>query len=289
MAIRARTWGSIAIGIALGFAATRAYAGDPCIDDAKETLSDCKGDCQEGYQTDKDACINKDHACVEDCRAGRSNCVDATPLQEDLNACQDTLRAAKAKCRTDHAGDDGAIDACIDQAQVVAFLCRKTARQTSKPAINACRAGFRACVKACPPPANPTDVTDPRQCKLDAKTGYLACKSDCREAFQTQKDFCLHRDHACVEQCRADRDSCRQPVDDQLESDIAACDATRDTAVQNCKDLYADGDPNRDTCITNAQVAAFECRDQARENAKPGYDACAASFKSCATACPPAS
>lgn len=79
MAIRARTWASIAIGIALAFAAARAYAGtgNPCIDDAQETFSDCKGDCKEGYQADKDACINKDHQCVEVCRAGRSNCVDA--------------------------------------------------------------------------------------------------------------------------------------------------------------------------------------------------------------------
>jgi hypothetical protein len=276
----------IAIGIALVMGAGRAYAGDPCIDDAKQTFTDCKGDCKEGYQVAKDNCINRLHSCVEGCRAGRSECVDATNLDEDLAACRDTLRAAKDQCRTDHAGDDAAIDDCIDQAQVVAFLCRKQARRDAKPEISACRAGFRACVKACPP-APTGEVIDPRQCKLDAKDAYLACKADCREDFQAQKDVCLNRDHDCVEGCRANRDGCRQPVEDDLDAAIASCNTTRDSAIANCKSLYPEGD-DRDTCITNAQIAAFECRDQAREDARPRFQACRDAFQDCAEACPPA-
>jgi hypothetical protein len=275
----------IVLGLALALGAGRAYAGDPCIGDAKETFTECKGDCKEGYQLAKDNCINRLHSCVEGCRAGRSECVDATNLDEDLAACRDTLRADKEQCRTTHAGDDAAIDACIDQAQVVAFLCRKEARRTAKPAITACRAGFRACVQACPP-APSGEVIDPRQCKLDAKDAYLVCKADCREGFQAQKDVCLNRDHACVEDCRAHRDECRQPVEDQLDAAIASCNATRDAAIANCKSLYAEGDPNRDTCITNAQVDAFECRDQARENARPQFQACGDAFQTCAENCP---
>jgi hypothetical protein len=140
-------------------------------------------------------------------------------------------------------------------------------------------------VQACPP-APSGEVIDPRQCKLDAKDAYLACKADCREGFQAQKDVCLNRDHACVEDCRARRDDCRQPVEDQLDAGIASCNATRDAAIANCKSLYAEGDPNRDTCITNAQVDAFECRDQARENARPQFQACRDAFQTCAENCP---
>jgi hypothetical protein len=286
MTTSAQTFRWIVIGMLLAFGAVRAHAGDPCIGDAKQSFIECKADCKEAYQVAKDNCINRLHSCVEGCRAGRSECVDATPLDEDLALCRDTLRAAKDKCRTDHANDPEGTDLCIDQAQVVAFLCRKAARQKSRPAIVACRAGFRACVKACPP-AESGEVIDPRQCKLDAKDAYLTCKSDCREDYQSQKDVCLNRDHACVEDCRAKRDTCRKPAEDQLDADIATCNATRDTAVTNCKNLYPEGDPNRETCITNAQIDAFECRDHAREVARPKFKACRDAFQTCAEACPP--
>src|SRR5262249_11032670 len=139
-----------------------------------------------------------------------------------------------------------------------------------------------------PPPPEGQPPVDPLQCKIDAKNAYLGCTADCREQFQTQKDLCLNRDHACVEQCRAQRDTCRQPFENQLDTDIASCNATRDAEVQNCKDLYADGDPQQATCITNAQVDGFQCRDQARENAASGFAGCRTQFQDCAEACPPA-
>src|SRR5262245_54392272 len=58
------------IGIAIGLiGATTARAGNPCIGDAKATFTDCKADCKEAYQAAKDACRNKDHVCMEGCRA----------------------------------------------------------------------------------------------------------------------------------------------------------------------------------------------------------------------------
>jgi hypothetical protein len=276
----------LAIGFALAFGSSSARAGNPCVGDAIETFADCKGDCKEGYQVAKDACLNRDHDCVERCREVRGDCIDQTNLDEDLAACRDTLRAAKQICRDTKPADSPELDQCIDEAQVVAFVCRKTARKTNRPAVTTCRTAFRTCAKACGPPivTNP----DPRQCKLDAKDAYVACKGDCREQFQAQKDLCLNRDHDCVEACRAGRDTCLQPKEDQLDAAIAACNATRASAVQNCENLYPPG-TDRDTCVMNAQVDAFQCRDQAREDAKPGFDSCRATFQSCATACGPAS
>src|SRR5262245_46169879 len=188
----------MAIGLGLAVGATTVRADNPCIGDARETFTDCKGDCKEAYQVAKDQCRNKDHDCMEGCRAGRAECVLNTTLDEELAACRDTLRAAKDDCRTTHAGDDAAIDQCIDAAQVTAFLCRKAARKAAKPSILACRAGFRACAQVCPVNPDNNENIDKVQCKLDAKDAYLDCKAGCREEFQEQKDLCLNRDHDCV-------------------------------------------------------------------------------------------
>jgi len=148
---------------------------------------------------------------------------------------------------------------------------------------------FRACAKACPPPDEPSEVIDRRQYKIDAKLIKRACKIGCREDFRTQKDLCLDRDHICVEGCRATRDACRQPFEDQRDADIDQCNATRSAEVQNCKDLFPADSPEREQCIDNALVTAFVCRDQARESARPGLRACRDDFRMCAEGCPPAS
>ena len=204
-----------------------------------------------------------------------------TSLDEDLATCRNTLRDAKDAC---HAGDPAQLDSCIDGAQVQAFLCRRTARKTARPAITACRTGFRACAKACP--ITGTEVIDKLACKLDAKTPTSSCKADCREEFQTQKDLCLDRDHACVEGCRAGRDGCREPVENDLDAAIAGCNATKTAAVNQCKADHPDGSQEQADCITDALVVAFQCRDQAREDAKPSFEACRAGFQACAEACP---
>jgi hypothetical protein len=285
---------SIAAAAVVVFAlsVSAAHAG-LCVGAAAQAKRECKAICQEDYQIAKDACLNRDHACVEVCRTERADCRDAIairdparPLDEVIAECDATLEIAKQACRDAYLAGTPERDHCIDQAQVVAFQCRDQAREDAKPALKECRRNFKTCAKACPP-ADPPSSVDPRQCKADAKAAYAACKDACIEDFQLAKDICHNRDHACVELCRDARDVCLQPVIDQLVSDVADCKATRDTEVQNCKDLYADGTPERHTCIDNAQVKAFQCRDQAREDARPGFEACRQDFQTCALACPP--
>jgi hypothetical protein len=233
---------------------------------------------------------NRDHECVEVCRAKREECRLDSGIDAALDTCRDALRGAKATCRANNPPDSPELDQCIDQAQVVAFQCRRAARAAAKGALKICRQDFRQCARACPPPDPPSETIDRKQCKLDAKGVYLACKKvDCREEYQFQKDVCRNRDHACVEDCRAERDACRQPIEDLLDANKAACNATRDQEIQNCENLYASGTPEREQCIANAQVTAFQCRDQARETAKPDLLGCRDDFRSCAEACPPAS
>jgi len=278
---------SIAAAAVVVFAlsVSAAHAG-LCVGAAAQAKRECKAICQEDYQIAKDACLNRDHACVEVCRYERSVCRETSGIDDAIAACNATLEAAKQVCRDNNPPGTPERDQCIDQAQVVAFQCRDQERENAKGALKECRYNFKTCARACPP-ADPPSSVDPRQCKADAKAAYAACKDACIEDFQLAKDICHNRDHACVELCRDAREVCLQPVIAQLVSDVAACNATRDTEVQTCRDLYAEGTPERDTCIDNAQVAAFQCRDQAREDARPGFEACRDAFRVCALLCPP--
>jgi hypothetical protein len=267
------------LGVAAGLlllAATAARATNPCIHGAQEAFADCKAQCKEDNQVAKDACFARDHDCVETCREVRGDCVDSSGLGAALMACAGTLRSAKVDCRSNNPPGSAGLDGCIDVAQVTGFLCRKTAWKNAKPALALCRTGFRTCAGACP---STGVVVDRRSCLIDAKNANVGCKGDCREQFQTAKDTCLDHDHACVEQCRADRDACRQPIEDQLDAAIAACNTTRASDIAACN-----GDDN---CILAAKITAFLCRDGARESAKPGFAQCQTDFAACANQCPP--
>jgi hypothetical protein len=281
-------------GLMLLGAASPSWA-DACRADAKQTYRDCGATCKEDFQSDKDACLDRDHDCVEACRGERYDCRQATGFDGAIAACNATLATAKAQCRNDHAPGTPGRDTCIDQAQVVAFQCRDSAREAAKQPLKQCRKNFVVCAKACPP-ASPVAPANPQQCKQDAKTAYKTCSAECKEDFQLAKDVCRNRDHTCVEQARADRETCRQPFEDQLASDVAACNLTlhgdgtaeNPGAINTCKSLYGDGTPDLDQCIDNAQVAAFECRDQAHEDAHPGFEGCRQDFRTHVEACGPA-
>jgi hypothetical protein len=276
---------AVAATLTLFTVATPARAGNSYRAETNQSFKECKAAATETFQAAKDACVNRDHNCVEVCRADRYDCQQATGVDAAIAQCNDTLAAARAQCRGDYSAGSSARDACIDQAQVVAFQCRSSARKAAMGALGQCREGFIACAKACPA-ATAQSPANPRQCRLDAKNQHQGAKAACIEDFQVGMDACRHKDHACVEQCRADRDGCRQPVQDQLDSDIAACNAQRDAAKAVCHSLYADGTPELDQCIANAQVKAFECRDTAREAARPGFQSCRQNFKSCVQQCP---
>jgi hypothetical protein len=265
-----------------------ARAGNPCISDAKQQYRECRAQCTEDFQVARDNCLNRDHECVELCRAERSDCHDATGIDAEIRACNLAARDARGDCRTAHP-EGPARDQCIDQAQLIAFQCRDAAREQARPALKACRKQFRRCAIACPPPDPPSEATDPVACGRQAKAARKACAAACREELQFQRDACLNRDHACVEQCRSDRETCREPIETQLDTDHAACRSEREQAVANCHTLFDEGTAEFDQCVDNAQLAAFRCRDQAHENARPGFQSCRQGFRACAEACPPAS
>jgi hypothetical protein len=282
--MRSNVFFSVALAVAsTGFWHHPAW-GNACLDEVRTAAGECKGDCREAYQLAKDTCSNRDHVCVEGCRADRQVCLQPTldVLDAAVDACNATKSAAVATCRANHPDGSVELDTCIDQAQVVAFLCRKVAHKAAKPGIRACRSAFKLCVNTQCPVLGPTDPAAVRACKDDAVGLYDNCKDSCTEAKQLGKDTCLDRDHACVEVCRADRVVFTVVV----EAARAVCAATRQAAFDNCRTLYPAGSTDRQICFEQAQVAAFSCRDAAREGVADALRSCSDAFLACAQACP---
>jgi hypothetical protein len=126
-----------------------------CVAGAKTVKIECVNACVEEFQVDKDSCRNVNHEDAELCRATYDLCVD--PYLDQLANCkvdcQSDLAIAKDNCRIALPGGGQALDSCIDQAQVEAFKCRDDCREAVHPTLTTCRLAFKACIRACPPPA----------------------------------------------------------------------------------------------------------------------------------------
>jgi len=131
----------------------RASFNASCTQQVRDQQTQCRNDCRDAAQEGRDLCRNIDPSCGNACRAGRASCVAPylVILQACLDDCSAQLAAAKAKCPP--FGDPGR-DACVDAAQVTAFMCRDACQEdpTVRAGIATCRKANRACLKACPPP-----------------------------------------------------------------------------------------------------------------------------------------
>lgn len=264
----AATW----IGVDPGAArATTPEAVKMCVAAARAEHKECRRTCAAVHADARDECQIKDPDCIRACLAGREDCRGATGIDDDIEACHTSREAAVAACRASFAAGTPERDTCVDAAQLTCFGCRDDAREANRAEVRLCNTGFRGCRLACPRVLDPP--TSPSECRATARVEHVACREDCNEDFQVEKDACRGLDHACVEVCRDSRDACRDEADDQLESLIDACNATRDAQIATCA-----GD---DACIDAAQSAAFQCRDQAREDMKPSFQACRAAYQAC--------
>ena len=132
-------------------------------------------------------------------------------------------------------------------------------------------------------------LTKNAECVLDAKAQKQLCVSTCQENFRFAKDLCWNVDHDCADACRAGRDVCVAPIYAALQNCLDPCSTTLEAAKTVCRNLWAEGTPERDTCIDDAQGVAFGCRDTCREQLdREGLIACRAQFRACITACPAA-
>ena len=122
-------------------------------------------------------------------------------------------------------------------------------------------------------------------CLAPAKTAFQGCMEDCKEAFQDAKDSCRNIDPECADTCRESYETCIfDPLAALAECKLTKCNPPLATAVTNCRALYSKGE-NRDKCIDQAQVVAFQCRDECREAANPALKICRDTFKACMIDC----
>ena len=147
-------------------------------------------------------------------------------------------------------------------------------------------------------PANAGAV---RECRLDAKGVYKECRTDCKEQFRSDKDLCRNVDHECANACRAGREGCIEPFEDAIDACKAVCKDDRAIAKARCRDQFTN-EIALDICIDAAQLVAFLCKDDCRENTvvddpgteefdpihwRLGIKECRQASRTCIRACPP--
>lgn len=135
------------------------------------------------------------------------------------------------------------------------------------------------------------DKATQRQCMAEARAEVKTCNALCKDTFQADKDTCRNVDHACADAARDERESCVDGVLAALAQCVAAECAGYAVDIATCRATYPVGDPQRDSCVDNAQLLAFQCRDQCRESVQlhPSLKGCRTDFKAAIKACPPAS
>ena len=125
-----------------------------------------------------------------------------------------------------------------------------------------------------------------KQCVADAAAQYKIDRTAAQDVFKTAKDVCRNRDPVCAEACRTAHEGCVDVPEAAVESCMDICATTLSTARDDCKESQAEDTPERKTCIDDAQVDAFKCRDACRDNAdRAALQECKTGFKACIQAC----
>jgi hypothetical protein len=106
---------------------------------------------------------------------------------------------------------------------------------------------------------------------------------DCDEDFVIVRDLCRNLDPECAAGCRVAQAECRAPIVAALEGCVDRCREQLNADRAACPRRGR----GRDFCIDRAQVRAFLCRDECRENlqVRAGLKACRSVFNTCMNGC----
>ena len=121
------------------------------------------------------------------------------------------------------------------------------------------------------------------ECVRDAKATRGECRAACDEDFVIARDLCRNIDPECAAGCRVALAECRAPIVTALEQCVDACrdqlNADRATCPKRGR--------GRDFCIDRANIRAFLCRDECRDELQvhQGLKACRHSFDACMQGC----
>jgi hypothetical protein len=136
---------------------------------------------------------------------------------------------------------------------------------------------------------------DTLACIEQAVDAKRACKAECKDDFQTAVFNCKNVNPECGKACLAGRARCLRPYVQVLEDCVDGCKATLQADKDKCATDCGGDQTCLGTCIDDAQVKAFICRDNCREqwradeDIQNGIKNCRAAFRACVRACPPAS
>ena len=138
-----------------------------------------------------------------------------------------------------------------------------------------------------------TAQADPA-CLAQSKETFKACRQQCGDDYKDDKFRCRNVDPGCGNACLAGREVCLEPIRAILDGCVDGCKETlRDYKNTICPAQCAsDPDPVSclDNCIDGAQVQAFICRDNCREDFRANHTddvkQCRAIFRACVHACP---
>lgn len=121
------------------------------------------------------------------------------------------------------------------------------------------------------------------ECMQAAKDQRVECRASCDEDFAIARDLCRNIDPVCAAGCRTDLDECRAPIVAALEQCVDQCRTQLNAERAACP---RKGRP-RDLCIDRAQVRAFLCRDECREDlqVRAALNACRDAFRTCMNGC----
>lgn len=278
------------VGLVLGLttpapAAQSCTCSDPCLQASRATRKTCLSSAFGAFQVDVEGCLERDHICLDACRAEKEDCRNATGLGDALGSCVHQLVLDRADCRARYPLDSGKRERCIDRAQVKALRCRRQATSAVLDALRQCRRTFRQCALACAP-GMPLDGI--AACRDDAKEARQEAVADCQADFVVSASACIDRQASCVDTCNQERGVCVEPTQAAFEAAYAACTDTRNAAVAQCQADFPDDQTALAACIETAQATAFTCRDAALEASQPGIVACTSEWAKCIAACPAA-
>ena len=129
-------------------------------------------------------------------------------------------------------------------------------------------------------------------CLAQAKENFKGCRAQCSDDYKDDKFRCRNVDPACGNACLAGREVCLEPINSILDTCLEGCKSTLQGAKNDCGAPCAPGDTVCDGCVDNAQIQAFVCRDNCREDFRANHTddvkLCRAAFRACEHACPPA-
>ncbi len=120
-------------------------------------------------------------------------------------------------------------------------------------------------------------------CVQDAKDLRGQCRMECDDDFVISRDLCRNIDPECAAGCRTELAACRAPIVTALEQCVDSCRDQVNAARAACPKRGR----GRDFCMDRANIHAFLCRDECRDDLQvhEGLKACRQGFNGCMRGC----